>query len=60
MKNFLIAVLFLFVLSISAFASEPLIIREQGIFSAGGTVYQFNLLNVVFVVRVVVVKLLIL
>ena len=29
MKNFLIAVLLLFVLSVSAFANEPLVIRKQ-------------------------------
>ena len=40
MKNILIAVSLLFVLSVSAFAGEPLAIRKQGIFSAGGTVTE--------------------
>ena len=41
--------------------TQRVLIKPSGLcFSAGGTVYQFNLLNVVFVVRVVVVKLLIL
>ncbi len=40
MKNFLIAAILLFVLSVSAFAGKPLVIREQGVFSAGGTVTE--------------------
>ena len=40
MRNFLIAAALLLVLSASAFASEPLIIQKQGVFSSGGTVTE--------------------
>ncbi|MBQ6969294.1 MAG: hypothetical protein IJP85_03090, partial [Synergistaceae bacterium] len=38
-KLFLSLLMFLLA-AISAFANEPLVIREQGIFSAGGTVTE--------------------
>ena len=38
MKKVLFVVLLVLMLGLPAFASDPLMIREQGIFSAGGTV----------------------